>query len=550
MSYKLLSLYKENPAFIDTKTIRSPKGVDEHVAFAYRDIEDAITNPKQGISSELELAIKFKKSQMVTIEDFFTNIGIIGSYKDASRFNSDKREFITSPIMFKQSVINAFLSGIAGNCSSLISGVDIDGTISGEEGGPEIKFGPVSLAALPLLKPDIERLLHYAKLVGASAETDDTSIHYHVNYGYLGSSTDEVEQTVSNMLWFLFDNREWMREFTGRNGDGEDLANMNYFLGNLDGSLSDSGLKKRFLHTKASILDIIRSCGSIGREIRDKEVSHDDRVKGFFNIVLNDKFSTLEFRWFGSTTDWKTYMLQYEFMYAWVNASKGNYLLANSEITSMERFKEYVKLHKAEFPLLAVHFDPTAEVAPYASIPVEDLLRFEYDGILDIPTEFEDDVEEEEDEDEEYLDEDEENDEEDEEVDDIPELDNIEDYQKRYREYLKEKHGFKADRIFCDECSDAFHTHQLMHQYINYSCGWKKTEFKALCKTCYDKKILIGAIDVSDEQQCPISLTRGDIADFIEDIAGFPIMSLDGAKALEDFGLLEETETEKLLELL
>jgi hypothetical protein len=135
MSFKLLELYKPNPAFIDHKTIVSLKGVENKVPFAYKDLEDAIENPNQGISSELELAIKFKKSQIIDIEKFYESLGISGSYVNASRFNTEKLEFITHPSTMKQSVINAFLYAVAGNCSSLITGVDIDSTIDGDDGG-------------------------------------------------------------------------------------------------------------------------------------------------------------------------------------------------------------------------------------------------------------------------------------------------------------------------------------------------------------------------------------------------------------------------------
>jgi hypothetical protein len=401
----------------------------------------------------------------------------------------------------------------------------------------------VSLAALPLLKPDIERTLHYAKLSSATENTEDTSIHYHVNYDYLGSTTDEIERTVSNMLWFLFDNREWMREFTGRRGDGEDLANMNYFLGNIDGSLSYVGLKKRFINTKASILEIIKSGGCISRDIKDKEVAHDDRVKGFFNIILNDKFRTLEFRWFGSTTDVDTYMTQYEFMYAWVNAAKQNYLIGNTETTSMEKFKAYVERNKANYPLLAKEFEFHVPFAlEYPEYSEEDLLNFNYKD----ESEFDD-----EEEDEELEDEDEEFEgeyDEDESDIEIPLLKTRQEYLDRYFVSLSRRSLTKTKSCFCDECSEPFPATAMYYKSYGFE-NLGKSDYKQLCAKCADMLMFKSKIKDLDKAFCPIALTFVPSEDCIQfDESEFAFMSGEALEFLAEHNFATEHEKASLVD--
>lgn len=296
--------------------------------------------PVGGIGMELEMGLNPLLSE--EHREWLFEHDIYGTIREPSRFNDKELKLQLNASTFKLEQMPILYKVIGPNTSPLTyKEMLTDKTINKGMGGGEIQFSPTTRDSLSVLKIELTRMLYYMNKMGCTFHHSDASVHLQASTTLLGDNADEIEQTLTNILWFMFRNKEFMTQFCNRVGDGLEITNLYQYLGDPFQELKPLALERLFMIRKKTAIDMFRQTGS-WRE--NAEATVDERWKGFMNLMLNDEFQTLEFRWFGTTNDVNVFMSYYEFYFALINFCRLNGVFQRPEnLSVMEAFYNFVK---------------------------------------------------------------------------------------------------------------------------------------------------------------------------------------------------------------
>jgi hypothetical protein len=366
---KFQARLKPSPLLCIPDSVTAMNGLTTTIPFHYLNQEDYESNRNQGIASEFEHHLNITTETLRKLRDPLMYSGCTGKMRDYNRFVvqenlKKKRPFYEKDFGHpgdedtmqanKSLLKDIYLNVIQPNNSSVIAECpSIDKTINDGTGGPEILFSPVTLAALPLLKIELARVMHYAHQFGIK-KVPDSSIHFHASADMFGGTPQEFQETLENLIWFFIENPVFMQEFSGRIDDGADLASIRYMLGDPLGELSGTAFKRKFYQSKGAGLRLLIEQGCIKRDDKMQlgSAKLDDRIKGFFNLIIKDKYDTVEYRWPASTEDVEEYMAQYEFFFALINFCKIQGIHGTEELDSLKSIVGYIGLRKDKYPHL------------------------------------------------------------------------------------------------------------------------------------------------------------------------------------------------------
>lgn len=361
MSNKFKKRLKKSPLFTVETTTTVNKNTAK-VVFHYLNEQDALDNHEMCIGSEFEHYLPCLRETIQKLREPILDAGCYGKLKGYNPFvpENHSEEFdlpgsLTTDASNRSALLNVYLKLVQANMTStLFSPPILDKTVgkeSGGKGGPEIVFAPISEAGLKLLKPEIARVLLYAKMFDAE-DVADSSIHFHISRKMFGGNKEEFKETFQNMLWFYWENQDFIRDFSGRMGTGKDLADMLVFIGDPYNRLSKEEQKIRFMMKKGLNLQMFMEEDVVDRKMSADSQIADDRIKGFFNMVIGDEFDTVEVRFDGSTRDTEVYMSKYEFQFALVNMCKIAGIHASHGAKSLQSFVSFVADRRMRYPHL------------------------------------------------------------------------------------------------------------------------------------------------------------------------------------------------------
>lgn len=364
--------FRPSPLFPVSAEISAPNGGTKNITFFFANEEDAIENANMGIGIEIEQHLNTRPSTITRMRDpllFGKCTGKLYNYNPFVGMKGGKRNSIRERDVFAEFDIpgdaknmatnytdqqEIYMKVVQANNSILIcEEPKIDKTINDNNGGVEIVLSPVSLRALPLVKIEIARIMHYSHLFDMKV-LGDTSAHFHVSADMLGTTPSEFENTFTSMVWFLFENKEFLEDFSGRIDSGIDMSSFLYWIGDPTNILSKETQKRRVYAAKEEGLIEIASEGFIDRRksFQAGLARSDDRVKGLFNMVVRDKYDTVELRWFSTPESTENCMEQYEFCFAFIGFCKRAGVHSTTSCESMKLFVEYVEAKKERFPHL------------------------------------------------------------------------------------------------------------------------------------------------------------------------------------------------------
>jgi hypothetical protein len=357
---------KPSPLFVDRQKITSNNNESE-VNFHYLNENDAIENMGLCIGSEFEHAMRGSVATIKKLREPLLLNGCYGNQVGYNQFVSPNAK-ATFPLpgsertqeLNRAALLSIYISLVQANMSTaLFRAPDLDKTIGKNTTyalGPEVIFAPMSKKSLPVFKMELARVLHYAKVFECEA-LEDTSIHFHIGTGLFGSNKEEFKETFQNFVWFCWENKEFIKDWSGRMGSGEDLADMLYFIGDPYGKMSLEEQKISFMMMKGLNLELFEDKGVIDRKIStdsSNSSSTDSRIKGLFNITIGDKFDTVEIRHDGTDPEFcvEEYMGKYEYYFALVNMCKIAGIHGGKECRSLESLVNYVVVRREEYPHL------------------------------------------------------------------------------------------------------------------------------------------------------------------------------------------------------
>lgn len=365
---KFQHMAKPSPLLRVEEDIEAMNGGTSTIPFHYLNEEDYIENRAKGIGSEFEHYLNIQVSTIARLRDpilFGDCSGALTDYNpfvkaEALKSHRPKTSVFDLPGSYRNMNINKsklreiYLKVIQANNSSLLaSEPEIDKTINENTGGPEIVFAPVTLKALSLAKIELTRILYYAKLFDARI-LGDTSLHFHVSADIFGDTSKSFKETLVNVAWFMFENDKFMESFSGRIDDGVDMSSLRYMLNDPLGELTKEALKRRLFETKGDFIVELMSEGYIDRKksFQVGSAKSDDRIKGFLNMVVKDKYDTVEIRWFGSTLDPDIYISFYEFCFALATYCRLQNIHGTKECESLKGLVEMVADRRSSYPHL------------------------------------------------------------------------------------------------------------------------------------------------------------------------------------------------------
>jgi len=366
---KFQARLKPSPLLCIPDSIKAMNGLTSVIPFHYLNQEDFESNRNQGIASEFEHHLNLTRQVIIELRDKLLYSGCTGELSDYNRFvieknekkgrKSFKKDFgcpgdESNIDIDKGLAKDIYLNVVQANMSTLIPSVPvIDKTINNNTGGPEILLAPVTLASLPLLKIEITRIMHYAREFGMK-KVPDSSVHFHISADMFGGTPEEFQNTLENMIWFFIENPEFTEEFSGRIDDGTDMASIRYMLGDPKGDLSPVALKRRFYQSKGAGFRLLVEQGCIKRQdkMQAGSAKMDDRIKGFFNLIIKDKYDTVEDRWSAQPENVFEYMAQYEKCFALTAFCRIQGIHGTEELNSLKRWVDYVHNRTDRYPHL------------------------------------------------------------------------------------------------------------------------------------------------------------------------------------------------------
>ena len=188
-----------------------------------------------------------------------------------------------------------------------------------DSGGYEQVLAPMSNDCLMQAgRFEYKKIFAALKLFGSVDKASGVGIHLHIDSFAFGRTNNKMVQKIimQNFLYWLLLSKFFMEEYCGRNPDDFNKSCMDAFCGNLDNSLSAEDVMYQFFLNKEILLDHIEQ-NTNSREISTENIPRGQRfysrntsyAYGPFNMVWNaNGKGTTEFRWFGTTNNYKRFM--------------------------------------------------------------------------------------------------------------------------------------------------------------------------------------------------------------------------------------------------
>ena len=330
-------LLKPVPAYKHLAASKGAKGQEKEMVFHYLDEADFLAQ-EGGIGLEMENGEEFSSSELSHHIEKLTHWGVMCESKDHSRFTRERadregsryRKYNfsvglddTAP-MLQNKITEALRVGVYPNVSTIIGAEPhIDKTVNYSKGGIEIVTQPFSLKALPILKMEIARIIHYRKMFGMMENLPDASTHLNSSLTLWGGTIDEQANTLTNfwnLLWFT---KEFTMELSNRKGSGKDYADILLAIGDPMNSRREHIQDMLFVNLKDKAYAMLMETGFIGKENYISAAgSADERTKGFINTTVNAKNPVVEFRMFGNSPNPNWYIAITQWQYAAIEVSR------------------------------------------------------------------------------------------------------------------------------------------------------------------------------------------------------------------------------------